>query len=423
MVTRVQTWWKELHRERTPERRGRRSRSGVAMLLVITIVTLLTVVVTEVVHGAAMRIQLAGNQRDEAKAEALAMSGVQFYRLLLIASQQLGSGFYNMLRTMLPKGMEAPITSDTLWQMVPDLNSNMMRLLLLTDNDVDDAKALAAEQAAGKDKEATEVPSRLKKHFLDFDGDFAAHVEDEDRRIFVGRINGANMVQLQSDPHAGMLAALMTGDNQDAFLRKINFEKWQLIGSLVDWTDVDDQRVWDGGSERSAYDNMAMDGEDPYPPKNAAFDTQEEIRLVEGWNNDEVWMRFGRHLTIYGGGKVNVNTADHRVMEAIFQRFIQPAPTQDGMNLIWQQIEAFRNTSVFLEGGGGIFHDVSNFVALLKEIAPGTVDDGIANALTTSSTTFRVTSGGEVGDSKVAITAVFDFQKSPIGKVLYWQVQ
>ena len=112
MVKRIQAWWKELHRERTPERRGRRSRSGVAMLLVITIVTLLTVVVTEVVHGAAMRIQLAGNQRDEAKAEALAMSGVQFYRLLLIASQQLGSGFYNMLRTMLPEGMEAPITSD-----------------------------------------------------------------------------------------------------------------------------------------------------------------------------------------------------------------------------------------------------------------------------------------------------------------------
>ena len=40
----------------------------------------------------------------------------------------------------------------------------------------------------------------------------------------------------------------------------------------------------------------------------AALDTLDEIRLVDGWHLDGVWERMGRHLTIYGGGKVNVNT-------------------------------------------------------------------------------------------------------------------
>jgi type II secretory pathway component PulK len=230
------------------------------------------------------------------------------------------------------------------------------------------------------------------------------------------------MAQLQSDPQAGMLASLMSGDRQDNFLNEIDLDKWELIAALVDWTDPDDQRLFDGGSEQSAYENLS-DLEDPYPPKNAQFDTQEELRLVEGWNRDQVWLRYGRHLTIYGSGKVNINTADRRVMEAIFQRFIQPPPTQDSMQIIWQQIDAFRNTPVYAEGGGGIFHDVGNFVALLREIAPGTLDDSIQQQLTTSSTVFRVSSEGEVGDSKVVISAVFDFSRSPIGKVLYWQVQ
>ncbi len=100
-MERLRALWAALNRERTVSRArrrsGRRSRSGVALLLVITTVAMMTVLVTEIVHGAAIRLQLATNQRDEAQAEALAMGGVQFYRLLLIASKQLeGSGIIAM---------------------------------------------------------------------------------------------------------------------------------------------------------------------------------------------------------------------------------------------------------------------------------------------------------------------------------------
>jgi type II secretory pathway component PulK len=438
-----QTWcwlWTELQRPRRLPRatrgvrgRARSSRSGIALLLVISIIALLTVLVTEVVHGARVRVSLAAAQRDEAKAEALANGGVQFYRLLLIASKQLeGSGLMAMAAQY-----GIPLNANTLWQLVPKINSQVMRMLLLTDGDVDEAQERGAQGKLTDEEraEAAEMAqTSLKKAFLDFDGDFEAEVKDEDQRISIRSLRGGNMAEIMSDPHAGLLASLMSGERQDEYLRSKNLEKWELIANLCDWTDPDDQRLFDGGTESSVYENLDED-EAPYRPKNAAFDTLEEIRLVDGWNRDAIWQRYGQHLTIYGTGKINVNTADRRVMEAVLQRFIMPPPNQDSMNLIWQQIQAFRNTPVTAEGGGGFWHDPSNFVAFLREIAPGTVDDGLAAVLSVSSNVFRVRSSGEVGEANVTVTAVFEFPQganqqrggqglaAAFGKVLYWHVE
>ena len=45
--------------------------------------------VVDLSKTALIRIHLAGHQRDEAAAEALAEGGVQFYRLILVASNRL----------------------------------------------------------------------------------------------------------------------------------------------------------------------------------------------------------------------------------------------------------------------------------------------------------------------------------------------
>jgi type II secretory pathway component PulK len=198
--------------------------------------------------------------------------------------------------------------------------------------------------------------------------------------------------------------------------------------------DPDDQRLWDGGSETSTYEAMS-DEDAPYRPKNAPFDTVDEIRLVEGWNNDGVWARFGQHLTIYGSGRVNVNTADRRIMEALLRRFVQPVPTEDSLALIWQQIQMFRSTPMTAQGGGGVWHDVGNFVAFLRQVVPGTIDPQIEQLCATSSTVFRVRSTGMVGEASVTQTAVFQFPQTQqgqpgqsrlagaFGRVLYWHVQ
>src|SRR5690606_28136560 len=101
------------------------------------------------------------------------------------------------------------------------------------------------------------------------------------------------------------LYALMGGPDNDQFFYERNLERWALIGDLADWNDLDNDRLYQGGREDALY----QDGPEPYRPKNAAFDSLGEVRLVNGWHRDDVWEKFGNELTIYGNGRVNVNTA------------------------------------------------------------------------------------------------------------------
>jgi general secretion pathway protein K len=424
------TWrqwlWTELTKERSfgarkrSERQGRSSRAGVALLLVVTIIALMTVVVTEVVGTASVRIQLAASQRDEAKAEALAQGGIQFYRLLLIGSKQLeNSGIAQLLAQYMPGAQGAT----QLWQVLPVVNSSLMRLLLFVDGDKDEAQEIQARgglNAKQREEQQEEIETSLRKPFLNFDGDFTAEVIDEERRIWVGGIEAADYAALQAEVHARLLATLMSTEENDAFLRAKGVDRWELIGDLVDWTDADSVRLWQGGQEDSVYERMDLDK--PYRPKNARFDTLDEVRLVNGWNRDAFWEHFGKHLTIYGPGKVNINTAQHDVLVALLMQFIQPVPTRDGVDFIIRELNRCR--ALPLAEGGCQFNQPQQFVDALQNIAPGNVDPALAQVIDTKSRVFRVTSTGEVGQARVAIQAVFEFPDgSAAGRIVYWRIQ
>ncbi len=388
------------------------------MLLVLATIALLTVLVMDIVRSATVRIQLAAHQRDEAEAEALAMGGIEFYRLFLIASKQVDdSPLVEMISQMIPGG----INSASLWEIIPEISTSTLRLLLAAGGDADEAKQIEAsggltDEQNAMTRDGNGVHTTLKKPFLDFDGDFVATVKDEDGRIYVGNFRATTMLELQKDVTAGVIHGMMSDEADSAWLRSINIDPWELVGDLADWTDADDQRIFEGGSEDQLYDQ----GDDPYKSKNAGFDSVDEIRLVHNWERDDLWQRYGRLFTIYGSGKININTAKGEVMKGLFNAYI--SPPQNDWSLVMDAIHAYRSTPVAM--GGGIFRTPQDFVTFLRTVAPGTVDDAMANAITTKSTVFRVTSEGRVGKSKVAIEAVFDFEKNNrVGKVVYWHVQ
>ena len=365
--------WHELTRERgrTPHRfyrKGRSSRAGVALLMAISIIVIMTVMVTEIVTSASVRIKLAANQRDEAMAETLAEGGVQFYRLILVASKQLGNS--PMIQQY---GAMFGVNADTLWQLVPAINSGLLRILLITDGDEDDARDVIGAGGLTRDQveESQEFETTLDTNFLDFEGDFSTSVTDENRKVSVRNLASDDLTELMMHRDAGLLAGLMSGDDQDSFLRRHDFEKWELIGNLADWTDPDDNRIYLGGAEQSLYERL----DEPYLPKNQPFDTIQEIRLVDGWESDQVWHRYGQHLTIYGDGKVNVNTAERRVLEALLFRHISPQPDDTHIGEIIQRINEFRNSPPEL--GGGIIRDGGTFVNIVQSIARGTVDPAL----------------------------------------------
>ncbi len=392
----------------------RRSRSGIALLMVIAGVLLVSVLVTEMARGATIRLELAAHYRDEVKAEGIARTGVQFYRLILMASKSLGKN-----PMVAQFGSALGINGDTLWQIVPRINTTLLRMLFVSGGDLSEEEQA---QVGSRDlDEGTRDESReggsLNRNFLDFDGDFSAEVTDETRFVYVGKLQATSFGEFLELPATQQLLGLMARERYDDYLDEVGLDKYELIGNLADWTDADDNRMYQGGSETTLYDRL----DPPYKPKNAPFDTRDEIRLVEGWHLDGIWERVGRHLTIYGGGKVNVNSANQPVMFGLLSAFLEGNWSEQYIDQLVDLISEKRGAPVSL--GGVNFTSAQHFKAWMERELGVALKPQILQAVATETSTFRVISIGEVGDAKVEIHTILDFTKNPTGETLYWSVR
>lgn len=413
--------WHELTRPRGSVRHpfyrvSRQSRAGVALLLAISAILLLAVLVTEIAHGAVVRAQLAAQHRDEVKAEALAYSGLYIYKMVLQASMALGR---NPMVGQLAQSMGVNATE--LWQAIPYVDTRFLRLLFGNDGrvDADDIEAVAA---AGGLSDAQEEASRqgstlLGRAFLDFDGDFHASVADIERKVYVGNLKAETMADLLATPAAQQLFAMMSTEQVDQYIRDHNLVKEELIGNLADWTDVDDTRIYQGGSEDALYQKL----EPPYRSKNAPFDTRQELRLVEGWHLDGLWQHVGQHLTIYGSGKINVNTASQDVIKGLLLAYAENQVTETTVDDALREFMSLRGRP--LAEGGLFIANAKTFVSYFENQLGFALRDEISNAITTESKVFRVTSAGEVGTARAEIQAVIDFSNSKTGQIKYWRVR
>ncbi|HZH04201.1 MAG TPA: type II secretion system minor pseudopilin GspK, partial [Myxococcaceae bacterium] len=69
--------------------RPRKNERGVAMLIAIISIAVLTVLATEFAYNSRVDLQMATNARDELRAYYMARSGVQLSRLLLRFQRQI----------------------------------------------------------------------------------------------------------------------------------------------------------------------------------------------------------------------------------------------------------------------------------------------------------------------------------------------
>lgn len=451
--------WTELTRPRGSQtnrffRGGRGSRSGVAIIMVLGCFLFLTMTATELTTTSMTRVQLAANLRDEAKAEALARSGLNFYRLILIAANGLDSKVQGM-NAMFPQLSQMGISGDMLWQMVPMINTNLLRMVFATGEELDaeeQAEFLEQGGLTQEQREESEDMGGSKPGFLSFNGDFLAEVTDETRRINIRTIAGQDIVSLQNDPAGSKLFALMTGNNTCEAIRNNrpmsaddlddrnrwfidrDLEPLELIGNLADWVDRDGNRAYQGGNEDSLYENL----DDPYRTKNAPFDSLQEVRLVDGWHRDDVWEKFGEQVTVFGDGKVNVNTADCEVLFALIRTHVQPMPPDMLVDSCVRAIEGYRLMvpfgspqafANFLENGTPPPMPQSASMSA-AQMPQGTCNfrnidkAALQRSVSTKTKVFRVTSTGTVGQATVKIEAVFDFSSNAIGgKTLYWRIE
>jgi hypothetical protein len=294
----------------------------------------------------------------------------------------------------------------------------------VTDGAGDEEDLATAKQEGLTDEqieESRQPGSMMKRNFLDFDGDFRSEVLDEERRINVGNLQATNLGDMLLLPQVQEIMAIMSTEEVQDYLYDNNLIKEELIGNLVDWTDTDEIRLYQGGSEEAAYARL----DDPYRPKNAPFDTRDEIRLVDGWQDDGLWERVGKHLTIYGGGKINVNTAIEPVLKGLLIAFYDGAANETTVQQTVDDIIRMRGLPT--DEGGLYFasgkHFRDSIVNGEYQIHPLPLKPELEQAVTSQSTVYRVTSVGEVGNARVEINAVFDFSQDTTGRILFWKIR
>jgi len=135
----------------------------------------------------------------------------------------------------------------------------------------------------------------------------------------------------------------------------------------------------------------------------------------------------GRQLTVYGSGKVNVNTANRAVLYGVIRPLIDGTPPSD--QTIWDAVDAFvQARSVPLEPGAPTVYirQPSQIVQVFAtQITPSLVlsEDNVDKYITTQSKVFRIRSVGEVGDARAEAEMVVDFTNGGTGRIVYWNVR
>lgn len=300
-------------RARRPGRAAARERRGVALILVLATITVLTVVLAEFQDEATTESVSVLAERDSLRAEYAARSAINLGRLLVAAEPTIRQAIGPLLGMMLGGGGSPQIP---VWQFGDRI--------LGAFNDVEGNAAFAA--LAGVD------PSTGKN--LGMKGvRFDITIVDEESKL---NLNMAARGEAVAQQRLSLeLLGLMQGDQYNPLFENRDAEgqfsdRQTICGALIDWADPDENlnpcdprnaQATSSGTEDAFYQTLGV----PYRRKNAAYDSLEELHLVRGVS-DDFYATFldpdpddprRRVVTIWGTGSVNVNTANAQTLYAI----------------------------------------------------------------------------------------------------------
>jgi len=448
--------------------RGRRGKGvqarGVALILVLTTIAILTSIGVDFSYGSRVSLRLAENSRDEVRAYYLARSAVNLSRLLLYFQRQVDLTGGAMARQFLggaqppgqPKGATPiPTTKPTtqpgapvpataaatsannlgirLWEILP-IDSNAMTGLL----GGGDTAALGADRPEPGQKRENAPMRPLESgplhSFGEFEGSFKAKIEDENSHINVRGLDGVGGTPLATYTQ---LRAMIDDPKYDFIFNEPDAQndrvrREDVIVAMKDWIDIDESGsaidpnsagnpfVNAFGDENSAYDRY----EPRYKVKNAPLDSLEELYMVRGVN-DRFMAAFGDRLTVWldPSAKLNINTDDPQQMVTnILAAAANPADPKLRnprlLETIAQEIKVKKMFSFF-----GL--SVTDFVTILQQNGVLVNSDltnpsSPRNFLAATSDTFRIVATGHVGRTDKRVIAVVRYDDQ-LGKLLYWK--
>lgn len=405
--------------------RARRQRRGVALILVLSSLTILTVMLSEVQDENAAEFASALSARDAVVAEYAARSAINLSRLLIAAEPSIRKTLAPLFLMMGGPAPQVPV-----WEFTDRVMG-----------------AFNDEQGAEAFKSLGSFDLTKGKNLGLKGAAFEIKVVDEDSKINVNEpARGGAFGQSRL---ASELIGLMGGQQNNPLFEGRDADgqfsdRQAICSSLIDWADPDSETyvcdpnnptAQSAAAEDSFYERLKR----PYSRKNAAFDSLDELHKLRGFN-DDFWATFvepdpdrpeKRVLTVWGQGTINVNTANPQTLLA----FICSTAPQAAMCVDPVEAQKFLMMVTLLRGsmaGIPLFSSPQAFLnALASNKGPlGIVLKGIGmqpvpflsldqagKMISVESKLFSVYATGIVKagkrETRVRVHAVVDFRNAP----------
>ncbi|AKF80805.1 type II secretion system protein K (GspK) [Myxococcus fulvus] len=434
----------------------RRSR-GVALIIAVVSIALLTIIATEFAYNSRVDLQLAANQRDEVRAYYMARSGVALSRLLLRFQKQVDatpipnpasllSGFLGGNVGAQGNTPQPSSLNLQLWRMAR-VDCHMLKGLVKSEgleNGKEDAPPLdPVDEDDGnfrmdgeEDPASKEMSAQMtRRSFGGFEGCFLSTISDEEEKLNVHRLmagagdalpTALRMLDMLEDKRFEFLwerddANKVRSNPQDVMLAIKDYADDDETGSAINRNDPVNPMPSGFSDEGSPYSRY----EPSYEPKNARFDSVDELYRVHGVN-DQFMSAFRDRLTVYPdiNSRPNINTDDPVMMGLAIMSVADPARPDPRLRdpvFLNELITRIRSARMFSFFGMA----VQDFVAVVESagivVNPAVKSNVAGNRLIgDKSQTFTIKSVGEAGSVQKTLTAVVRLDDT-LGKLLYWR--
>ncbi|MBL8937995.1 MAG: general secretion pathway protein GspK [Archangium sp.] len=472
---------RRLARPKASSPRSRKTERGVALLLVLVGIAVLSLVANEVRYNSMVELRLATNQRDELRAHYLARSGIGMSRLMLRFQKQIDQmpipNFSGMLQGILGSnpalagllggaggagGLGAlagalgggaggaagllggagaagapgmSTASIQLWRMAK-IDCHMLEGMVPEVTEKGGLAPTAKNKKFEFDDENPELGKEMQaKKFGSFTGCFDTVITDEEERINLNKLDGTQLVAVV------VVNQLVTtlNDKRYEFLfekedaNRLKIPANEVIIGMKDWIDEDetgsslnltgqgDPFLRGFSDENGGYSNY----ETRYRAKNARFDSLDEVFLVHGVN-DRFMAAFKDKFTVYPdmNARLNINTDDPVMLEIAIRSIVNPIPADPRLAdpiFIDTVIKRIRAARLFAMFGMSVV-DFANIVASTGLAVNPTILNNPQNQrfIGDKSNTYRIAVTGSAGDVTRTITAIIRLDDG-LGRLVYWR--
>lgn len=414
-----------------------RNERGIALMMVISAIMLLSMIVLEFVFSSNINYRIAVNEKERLQAYYLAESAINLMKLELKIDKQIKAAVASSpvaqnlaINLNEPLCKQFPFSTDLIRAFfvggeIPSLNKG---------ESAPEGEAPPEEMEKGKS--VTGFQTETAQEFLAFEGDFSGTCEDEQSKFNLNYFNGADPAQQTLsglnpyDSYKLTLSNFLKGARFKNLFEETSPEKIdEIVRNIADWADkndvINDYALMTRGAESSIYK-----ADKTITPLNNKFLSLDEIHLVEGV--DDTWfMPLEDMFTVYGENKVNICQAGDDVVWSLITTYASQNPNIPPLDPRNAEAKAKLLRVIQLDCTAAqpqISKIASDLDAALGAVpattTPGAAPVGFASFITTDPRFYSLKLTGQVNDTMVNIKAVFDI-KDPDPKkwkMLYYKV-